>query len=422
MDIFTAFGLSASAGLNAYIPLLILSLLAKFTDIITLNSPWDSLTSWWVIGLLILLSLVEFFADKVPAVNHVNDAIQTFVRPVAGAIVFAASASVAEVHPVLAMAAGLLVLVVSYCPVNRVCARQTQANRFEATGPTEPVRLDPAEYGGRKKPAVTVTFDLLPTSMRFHLPSFPCMVTENNIRYSNFWAETYEPRIGGGSFEPLFDRRHRYARMWIERQSDARIVVRVRGALCNTRGDIAHSDIPSGSPYGKGDWVDEWFYIYPDGTHMRHVRIYTGLAPMSRPFGFDRVVPAVLEYVAVDVGIAIGRAECAEVVASAYYVVVVVVFVGPYFVVAEDVVACGVVEGDCLGAHGVPVTGFSFGIELLSVLAPGVSIMSGMVDFASLDYYSRDCGIEGSGLARVNRSLHIVAPFLSFKLIGPAPA
>jgi hypothetical protein len=185
--------------------------------------------------------------------------------------------------------------VVSLAYVNsRAWAQQTKGSRFEATGPTEPVRQDPAIFGERKKPSVEVTFDLLPTSMRFHLPSFPCMVTENNIRYSNFWAETYEPRIGGGSFEPLFDRRHRYARMWIEHQSDARIVVRVRGALCNTEGDIAHSDIPSGSPYGKGDWVDEWFYIYPDGVHVRHVKIYTGLAPVSRPFGFDRDPPRVV--------------------------------------------------------------------------------------------------------------------------------
>ena len=56
------------------------------------------------------LSLIEFFADKVPAVNHINDAIQTFVRPAAGAIVFAASAKViSDVHPVFAMAMGLLV-------------------------------------------------------------------------------------------------------------------------------------------------------------------------------------------------------------------------------------------------------------------------------------------------------------------------
>ncbi len=108
--IFSAFGLSASAGLNAYIPLLVVALLAKFTNLIHLNSPWDNLTSWWIIGLLVVLSIIEFFADKVPAVNHINDAIQTFVRPAAGAIVFAASAkSISDVHPVLALAAGLLV-------------------------------------------------------------------------------------------------------------------------------------------------------------------------------------------------------------------------------------------------------------------------------------------------------------------------
>lgn len=108
--IFSAFGLSASAGLNAYIPLLVVSLLAKFTDLIELQSPWNTLTSWWVIGLLIVLGTIEFFADKVPAVNHINDIIQTFVRPAAGAIVFAASANViTEASPVLSMVAGLLV-------------------------------------------------------------------------------------------------------------------------------------------------------------------------------------------------------------------------------------------------------------------------------------------------------------------------
>ena len=108
--VMAAFGLSASAGLNAYIPLLVISLTARFTDLIQLNEPWDALTSWWIIGLLLVLSLVEFFADKVPAINHANDAIQTFVRPVAGAIVFAASANViTEVHPVFALGAGVLV-------------------------------------------------------------------------------------------------------------------------------------------------------------------------------------------------------------------------------------------------------------------------------------------------------------------------
>jgi hypothetical protein len=108
--VFAAFGLSASAGLNAYIPLLILSLVARFTDLITLVEPWDALSSWWVIGVLVVLTVIEFFADKIPVVNHINDAIQTFIRPTAGAIAFAASARVvSDVHPILAIVAGLLV-------------------------------------------------------------------------------------------------------------------------------------------------------------------------------------------------------------------------------------------------------------------------------------------------------------------------
>lgn len=110
LGIFSAFGLSASAGLNAYIPLLIVALLAKFTGLIELRQPWDALTSWWIIGLLIVLSIIEFFADKAPAVNHVNDVIQTIVRPAAGAIAFAASAHVVtDIHPILSLALGLLI-------------------------------------------------------------------------------------------------------------------------------------------------------------------------------------------------------------------------------------------------------------------------------------------------------------------------
>jgi len=110
LGIFSAFGLSASAGLNAYIPLLVVALLARFTTLLQLKEPWDALASWWIIGILIFLSLIEFFADKFPAVNHVNDIIQSIVRPTAGAIVFAASANVlTEVSPILSLVCGLLV-------------------------------------------------------------------------------------------------------------------------------------------------------------------------------------------------------------------------------------------------------------------------------------------------------------------------
>jgi len=109
LGIFSAFGLSASAGLNAYIPLLVVALTAKF-NLIHLDAPWNALTSWWIIGLLFILLIIEFFVDKIPVVHHLNDVIQTFVRPAAGAIVFAANTHVVSgISPVAALAMGLLV-------------------------------------------------------------------------------------------------------------------------------------------------------------------------------------------------------------------------------------------------------------------------------------------------------------------------
>jgi hypothetical protein len=108
--IFAAFGLSASAGLNAYIPLLVIGVIAHYSDWIKLSSPFDLLANPWILILISLLLIIEMLADKIPAVNHINDLLQTVVRPVAGAIVFAASAHVVtHVHPLLALACGLLV-------------------------------------------------------------------------------------------------------------------------------------------------------------------------------------------------------------------------------------------------------------------------------------------------------------------------
>ena len=108
-NIFTAFGISASAGLNAYLPLLIVGLVARYTDLIKLNKPFDLLSNGWVLGVLGVLLLIEILVDKIPAVDTVNDMIQTFVRPAAGAILFAAASNtIADIHPVLAMICGIL--------------------------------------------------------------------------------------------------------------------------------------------------------------------------------------------------------------------------------------------------------------------------------------------------------------------------
>ncbi|HEY8591003.1 MAG TPA: DUF4126 domain-containing protein [Naasia sp.] len=86
-------GLAAAAGLNAYIPLLALGLLGKLTDVISLPPGWAWLENEWVLGIIGVLFLVEIVADKVPAVDHVNDILQTVVRPAAGGIVFGSGTS-----------------------------------------------------------------------------------------------------------------------------------------------------------------------------------------------------------------------------------------------------------------------------------------------------------------------------------------
>lgn len=108
-NMFTAFGLSASAGLNAYLPLLVVALTARYTNLVQLNEPWDVMTSWWVIGTLVVLLIIEMTVDKIPAVDTLNDIVQTFGRPTAGAVLFAASSGVVgDLHPVIAFIAGLI--------------------------------------------------------------------------------------------------------------------------------------------------------------------------------------------------------------------------------------------------------------------------------------------------------------------------
>jgi hypothetical protein len=92
----TGLGLSAAAGLNAYIPLLLVGVLARFTDVITLPGPYRWIQSGWAIGVVSVLLLAELVLDKVPVVDHVNDAVQTLVRPTVGGVIFAATAAASQ--------------------------------------------------------------------------------------------------------------------------------------------------------------------------------------------------------------------------------------------------------------------------------------------------------------------------------------
>lgn len=93
LEVITGFSLASAAGLNAYIPLLVLGLLSKFTDIVALPSGWVWLENWWSLGIIAVLLVVELFVDKVPALDTVNDVLQSVVRPASGGLVFAAGAT-----------------------------------------------------------------------------------------------------------------------------------------------------------------------------------------------------------------------------------------------------------------------------------------------------------------------------------------
>ena len=107
-NIFSGFGLSSAAGLNAYIPLLAVGLLGRF-DYLTLQNPYAVLESTPALAILLALALIDFVADKIPAVDHVTHIVGALVNPIAGAIVFASQSNIiSEVHPALALAAGFV--------------------------------------------------------------------------------------------------------------------------------------------------------------------------------------------------------------------------------------------------------------------------------------------------------------------------
>lgn len=88
----TPLGLAFASGINAYFPLLALAVSARWLHWQNINPHFAFLASNWCILVLALLTLADVVADKIPFVDHVWDAINTFARPCAGALVAMASA------------------------------------------------------------------------------------------------------------------------------------------------------------------------------------------------------------------------------------------------------------------------------------------------------------------------------------------
>lgn len=109
LNIFGAFGLAAAAGFNAWATLLVVSLAARF-GLLALAPPYDIMATDPVVAGLLILTVVEGLADKVPVLDHASHLVHTVLQPAAGAILFASRSNVAtDVSPYLAFFVGALV-------------------------------------------------------------------------------------------------------------------------------------------------------------------------------------------------------------------------------------------------------------------------------------------------------------------------
>jgi hypothetical protein len=154
---FTALGLATAAGLNAYIPLLTVGLLNRYTDLIDLPAPWDNLGDPLVLGIVGVVGLADFIGDKVPIVDHVLHVVGLAVAPVVGGLLALASASAFDLDP--GGTAGLGI----------AAALATQAGRTAA----RPVST--AVTGGGGNPVVSLGEDGVSGALAFSAVAWPAV-------------------------------------------------------------------------------------------------------------------------------------------------------------------------------------------------------------------------------------------------------
>ena len=149
-SLLSALGLSTAAGLNAYIPLLVVGLLSRFTDLIHLGKPFDALENPIVLLVIAVLALLDFIGDKIPAVDHTLHAVGLIVAPIAGAIVaMAASSDAGSISPILAAICGVIL------------AGTTQTARASA----RPIAT--ATTAGVANPVISFFEDVVATALSF---------------------------------------------------------------------------------------------------------------------------------------------------------------------------------------------------------------------------------------------------------------
>ena len=106
--LLSALGLSGAAGLNAYIPLLIVGALSRL-GYMDLGAPFDIISNPYFMVLVGLLGVLDFVGDKIPGVDHALHVAGTVINTGAGAVLAASQMGVADVPPAVSAVLGLLV-------------------------------------------------------------------------------------------------------------------------------------------------------------------------------------------------------------------------------------------------------------------------------------------------------------------------
>ena len=96
----------------------------------------------------------------------------------------------------------------------------------------------------------------------------PCWLTENGIWYTNEWAETWGSDVTSCA-EPLMDRDCRFSHVRIIENTAARTIVHWRYGLVDTEYTFVAKDVD-----GRGEWADEYYFIYPDGIGIRRIDLH----------------------------------------------------------------------------------------------------------------------------------------------------
>ena len=176
------------AGLNAYLPLLIVALADRFSNLITLGKPYDFLASNVGIGVLLLLLTVEIVVDKVPGADHVNDLIQSVIRPAAGALLMMAGTEDGQLNQAVAFVVGL------------VAAGTVHA----AKSTTRPVLT--VTIGGIANPFVSFAEDVVAAISAIVALVFPALVLVFLVLFVGFFVWAYR-KVRRGPRPPVATRR-----------------------------------------------------------------------------------------------------------------------------------------------------------------------------------------------------------------------